>query len=343
MSSAAILTSRRALRCARLATCLILFASATANAQEATAAETDAAATKAEAASLFGQALAAYDRGEITEAIEKLRSAHAIAPSAKVLYNLALFEVAAGQRIQAVADFERYLASDDAAQSPARQQSVRRMLQELRQQLAQLQIRTEPAVASVMIDGSDAERVMLLEPGTHRLLVKAEGFLPSEFELTLGVGDNTQVVVQLSQSQPAAPTAPSAASRPAFRSPPPTRAAMASPGWPARAWAIVLIGAGAALAAGAATSYIVGANEEDDWSSENERLDSVEPAARDDAYWLARAKNAERSRTIRQLNGMGIGLLIGAAASATAGVGIWLSAPRSSQSRAAGVSLSGTW
>jgi hypothetical protein len=347
MSSAAILTNKRALRCVLLATNLLLSVAGTARAQGAAASDTQAISKQEQAARLFEEALAAYDRGEMTSAIEKLRAANALAPSARVLYNLAVFEAAAGQPMQAAVYFERYLASEDAAQSPVRQQSVRRALDELRKQLVRVQFTTEPATATVIVDGSDAERSLLLEPGAHRVRVEAAGFVPSELALETVAGEQLKVVVQLAPlPTPAAPPVAAAkrfTHQPAHLAPQPKAYPLANSLWSARTWAIALIGGGAALAAGAGAAYLASNNEQDDWSTENDRLDSIEPPSRDDAYWLARSRNAERSRKIRQLEGIGIGLLIGGATAVATGAGIWITSPKRSQGQAAGLHLSGTW
>src|SRR4051812_1741851 len=59
---------------------------------------------------LFAEAMAAYDHGELNDAIAKLREAQSLAANPQVVYNLAQFLDAAGRKAEALAAFEAFLA-----------------------------------------------------------------------------------------------------------------------------------------------------------------------------------------------------------------------------------------
>ena len=299
----------------------------------------------ANAAELFQDALRDYDRGDIETAIAKLRQAQAAAPHPTVLYNLAQFLEAAGQHAEAFRCFEQYLTMLGTEVEPAREQAVRSKLRALRLRLASFRFETSPAQAIVQVDGQnvDPSSEVLLSPGGHRLDVISAGFEPVELELKAVEGEAQRLILQLKPSAPvASPRSAGVGAPPA--SPPTPRRLDARPSGSTRTWAVVALATGAALAGGAAVLQVVNASRSDDWRARNRQLDEVEPQMRGDAYWAARAQNAELARSIRHVDGVQLGLFIGAGALAATGVGLWLTSPTTAgNGRTAGVTLRRSW
>ncbi len=352
MSNEAIRTIDQAC-CWLLIACLSSFSSV----GTASAAEPVVAADSADAAKLFEGALQAYDRGELEVAITKLQAAYVAAPSAPVLYNLAQFQEAAGHRAAALSSFELYLSFAGTALPAGREQAVRAKLVELGKQLAKLRIRTEPTDAVLSLDGASVPHSLVIDPGVHELIARAPGFLPLRLEVDAEVGGSLQVVARLAREQPAEAAAepirrvPSTARAPALplsktveRRPAPAEPVRDGNArrW-SRTWATVLVGTGAALASGVIVAHVVANDQSGTWDAENRRLNGIDPARRNDTYWRARADNSERSRTIRRLQGLELGLLIGAGVASAAGVGVWLTSPSVPSRVAAGVGYSGNW
>jgi tetratricopeptide (TPR) repeat protein len=313
------------------------------------------APNSADAAKLFEDALQAYDRGELEVAIAKLQAAYVAAPSAPVLYNLAQFQEAAGHRAAALTSFELYLSFAGAALPAGREQAVRAKLVELAKGLSRLKIRTEPANAVLSLDGASVPDSLTIDPGVHELIVGAPGFLPLRLEVNAEVGGSLQVVATL-VPEPEAPTAPpqhvpaTTDRAPAIPLKTIERHPVSAEAVPnanarrwSRTWATVLVGAGAALVGGAVVTYVVANDQSGTWDAESRRLDGIDPARRNDAYWRARADNNERSRTVRRLQGLELGLLIGAGVVSAAGVGVWFTSPSDPARIAAGIGYSGNW
>jgi tetratricopeptide (TPR) repeat protein len=291
-----------------------------------------------EAARLFDEAIVAYDQGQLSLAIDKLQVAYGMAPSQRVLYNLAQFQEAAGRRAAAFDTFEEYLAKYGSALPPGREEAVRLKLVELRSRVTRLIVSVEPANAELQLDGALGPLPSTLEPGLHKLQATAPGFRTSVVTLKAEGGDTAQILLALAIDSPPTDTGPAVAAtqRPSPMLPrevPPTKG---------RHFAPIVLSAAAALAGGAIATHVVAANRKSTWEGENRRLNDVDAGERDDDYWKARAENAARARSIRHLEGLELGLFVGAAAAATAGVGVWI-ANAGHPRAAAGVAFAGRW
>lgn len=297
----------------------------------------EAAAPPAAAAQLFEKAMRDYDQGDLAAAIEELRAAQRAAPRPEVLYDLAQILEAAGHRAEAYRTFQEYLTTSAESVAAGRRHAVETKLNELRSQLASVEVRCTPADATVRID-RELTVPSLVDPGEHRVEVSALGFEPEAFQFQALAGDSLQLVLRLNPQAPPQ-FAPNTAA-PRQRASAPTSA----PG-PARkrGWAPVLLVVGATLASGALVSELLNSSRRSDWRSQNAALDSVPASARDDTYWRARADNSARARSIRYLDGVELGLLLGAGAFAGTGLGFWFTESRSDPKTALGFTWSGRW
>lgn len=296
------------------------------------------------AAQLFQEALRDYDRGDLAAAIAKLEQAQAAAPRATVLYNLALILEAAGRRADACNRFEQYLATPEAGGDAERQESVRAKVASLRQSLASLRIETSPA-ASIRIDGRDVEPAseLLVEPGVHELRATVDGFEPARLELRAVAGETQRVLVQLKPIRTREPPRQSLPAPAASSTQPSPMSSPLGSSAPARPWATIALVTGATFAGAAVLTHFVNASRDDAWQARNRELDAVPAGARGDAYWQGRAENAELARSIRHLDGLELGLFIGAGVLATTGVGIWLTSPTQGPSPTVAATFQRSW
>lgn len=298
----------------------------------------DTPASPAEAAKLFEAAMRDYDQGNLTAAIDELRAAQRAAPRPEVLYNLAQLLDAAGRRAEAHRTFEEYLTVASEKIDPARRRAIEAKLLVLKKQLVPVEVTCNPAGASIHIDGEPTVPPLLVEPGDHPIEVSAPGFAPETFMLQARHGESPQVFVRL------APEVKPPVSRPhrmASRRVPPT---LAPPQVrPPRSWPPALLAAGATLTAGALVSHLLNSSRRDDWQAESTQLNAVPGPARDDAYWKARAQNSARARSIRYVDGIELGLLLGAGTFAGTGLTLWLTSRRDDTQSALGFLWSRRW
>jgi hypothetical protein len=306
---------------------------------------------KARAALLFKEALEDYDHGLVTVAIDKLRLAYAASPNPKVLYNLAQFQEAAGQRAAAFATFGEYLSLGSAVLPPGRDRAVRSKLAELLRGLSTLKVETQPGDALLLLDGVPLAGSAVIDPGVHELVATAPGYRSLTLRVEAEAGSPLHVVVSLPEEERApepafAAPAPAGLQAALSRPAPSRKGRGVTPGeQPRRAqiWGPALLGAGVALAAGAVVSYVVSHGQESRWMAEDRRLNAIAFEQRDDAYWQARAANAERSRNIRRLEGFELGLIVGASMLSAAGIGVWVTSPSNRRVAVAGLTYAGAW
>jgi tetratricopeptide (TPR) repeat protein len=299
---------------------------------------------QARAARLFQEALLDYDRGDLETAIQKLEQAQAAAPHPTVLYNLAQFFETAGRTAEACRAFERYLAAVGSTIEPERAQAVQAKVAALRQRLASLRIDVSPAGAVVQVDAGphEADGELLVEPGPHRVDVTSDGFEALRLDLRVLAGESRHLVLHLRPLAPGAAIPSTSSTSPAPKATRPAGAAAARSS-SLRGWAMVTAGSSLVLAGSAALLHVLNAARADDWRDRDRALDAVVPAARGDAYWRARADNAELGRSLRHVDGLELGLFIGAGVLAATGAGLWLSAPHTASGSGAGVTWHRTW
>jgi hypothetical protein len=279
------------------------------------------------AAKLFEEAMNDYDREDISSAIEKLQKAQLIAPHPKVVYNLAQFLELVGHRADAYRHFQQYLVlAGDQVDEP-RRSAVQAKLSELESRLGRLRVETRPAGATLLVDDKpfQTSSEWLIDAGLHSIRATAPSFQPAELTVTVGAGERQQVLVNLA---PAIDLRPVPRSRDVIAESRRQPLSHPVPDVPPRAashpWATVLLGSGSALLAGSITAHLARSARNDDWEKTALRLDAVPASARSDAYWAARADNANLARSIRHLDGLRLGLLVGAGTLFVAGAGVWL-------------------
>jgi tetratricopeptide (TPR) repeat protein len=180
----------------------------------------------------YARGIELYSEGEYPLALIELERAYSIAPTFRMLYNIAQVHQQLGHYTKAVAALERYLVDGGDRIEAARRTEVDRDLATLRARTALLTVRTTPVDAEVLLDGTTfaqagpGERVRV-DAGEHTLVVSKPGFTAKTLRVTLAGTDQKTIAFDLLRDATRSPVAQQGA----------TGGAAASAGpWPAIAW-----------------------------------------------------------------------------------------------------------
>jgi hypothetical protein len=158
-----------------------------------TLAKTAAAGDVANEATFFdGLARRAYRNGNYDSALESFLHVLEIAPSARVLYNVALCADLAGRRDMAFSLYEEYSKAGDP--DAERRSEAERRRQQLKEKLALVQIRSDPEAATVYVDRKELGQfgstpaTLALSEGEHRIFVERAGFAAESLSVVAKAG-----------------------------------------------------------------------------------------------------------------------------------------------------------
>jgi hypothetical protein len=147
---------------------------------------------------LFREGQAAYDTGDYATAAQRWEQAYALDARPALQYNLAQAYERLGDLVRAAAAYQRYLeaAPPDASERP----TARARMLSIEQRLAATAIVLSggPEGATVLIDDEDRGRLphpdpFRISPGSHRIVVRAEGH--ADFVATVAVTGGQVVTV----------------------------------------------------------------------------------------------------------------------------------------------------
>jgi hypothetical protein len=223
-----------------------------------------------QARALFRQGNRLYDRQDYEGALHRYRQAAKLYSSYKIDLNIANTLDIMGRRIEAVKLFEKFLERAKGEAPRAALRAAQQRYDALRRKLVSIQVLCSAEGADVTVDDevvgvTPLQSGIYLEPGSHRLSLRKQGYMPFELELALGAGEHRQLTVPLqpvaAQDEPLppvvpAPTPPVKISKPA---PTPVVPAQENPQQQRKTfWAWGSLGAGSALVVTAVTLYTVG-------------------------------------------------------------------------------------
>jgi tetratricopeptide (TPR) repeat protein len=217
---------------------------------------------KGRAQALLREGNALFAQGEAQAALEKFEAAYAVFPSPKLQFNIAQANRDLGRPVEALAAYERFLASAPEA-SPETREDARRAVADLEGKLGRLKIDCWTKDAEIALDGKPLAAERAANPvwttaGRHQVTVRHAGDLPAIEDVDVAAGQLRTVTVALRSANDVARPVPQAVA------PTPSAAAEASPtllerrpaappserrGLRARAW----------LGAGATAAFAVGA------------------------------------------------------------------------------------
>ncbi len=139
-----------------------------------------AGGTSDEAEVNFALGAAAFERGEVQVALGHFLASNRLAPNANVMYNIARSFEELGQ----VAEAFRWYADAATAGDAATRRDAEQAMADLGPKVARVDVLTQPAGAAIFVDREDlgsigtSPRPLALSPGTHDLLLVAEGYKP---------------------------------------------------------------------------------------------------------------------------------------------------------------------
>ncbi|XXY53021.1 tetratricopeptide repeat protein [Sorangium sp. So ce269] len=214
------------------------------------------AAELASARRLFALGLAAEDQGRWAEALETYERIRKIVVSPSLWYHLGACHEALGHVVEALNAFELALSSATARRELALARESRSRIEKLRVRTSQIVLRLpeDAAGVHVEIDGEPINPALvgaaiLVTPGERRVVVRAENY-EARFEAAVQAetGAVVELRAELGPRRPVASARPLAPARPA-----PLRAPAPGP----RISPVAVVGAAAALAAGAVVTGVI--------------------------------------------------------------------------------------
>lgn len=159
-----------------------------------------ATARAQEAGTLLEQGVTLLEAGDPAGAVEHLRRAHAVEPTPRVAYNLAMALAQRGDFVEARFLLRRLVASGDV--NLLIREAASQLLERVAPQVATVRVRVEGGSPDqrIVIDGARGAgdgREVSLDPGSHRIEVRsAAGAVLARSEVELEPGARTEVVLR---------------------------------------------------------------------------------------------------------------------------------------------------
>lgn len=165
----------------------------------------------AEARARFERGETAYQQGDYDTAIAEWNAAWELDARPRIQFNLSQAYERLGRLTDALAALDRYLETaspDDEHQSVA---AARRAA--LRERLSRTGIRiagAAPEGATIVVDGEEWGRTprpdpISVEPGPHRVVVRAQGYRDFQASVVVPAGERVDVAVQMEEAPPPPP------------------------------------------------------------------------------------------------------------------------------------------
>jgi PEGA domain len=167
-----------------------------------------ASAADPEVEARFKKGVELFKEADFRAALVEFRRAYDKSKNPKILYNIAKTEFQLTDYVAAIATYERYLAEGTSVIDKARRAEVEDELPKLRARVATATITTSVPGATVSVDDevvgtSPLASPVLLNPGSHRIVVRKDGFVESSRRIEVAGGDFPAIDVRLTE-QPAA-------------------------------------------------------------------------------------------------------------------------------------------
>jgi hypothetical protein len=158
------------------------------------------------AEALFREGREAMKRGDLDEACPKFAESQELDPSPGTLLNLALCEQRKGEGARAWLHFRELV--DTLPPGDERAAIARARAEALSQRLPRLTVRLAPDVHpetrvwfdNVELSADDIDVAFLTDPGPHRISVRAPGRAERRYDINVGEGKSTSLVVAPAQS-----------------------------------------------------------------------------------------------------------------------------------------------
>jgi hypothetical protein len=166
-----------------------------------------------EARQRFERGMQLYNDGAYDLALIELQRAYDLAPSYKLLYNIAQVSAQLSNYAGALRAFEKYLQDGGTDIAPERRAQVEKEIQTLRARTANVTVRVNVPDAEILVDGlpqsgQAQDQGFLVNAGVRRIGVRKPGYQPAEKVLTLAGGDTAEVQFEMIEIAPAGPVGP---------------------------------------------------------------------------------------------------------------------------------------
>jgi hypothetical protein len=154
-----------------------------------------------------------YEQGSYTEALLELNHAYQLAPTYKLLYNLALVQMRLGDWAGALRSLESYLDGGGAEIGAARRAEVAQLLVDASSHVATMTIRVDVegariAVDDALIGASPLPAAVRVNPGPHRVAATKDGYTPASKDVDLTTGQRLELGLSLLPVAPVVVEAP---------------------------------------------------------------------------------------------------------------------------------------
>jgi hypothetical protein len=189
------MTARR-MRTVSLALLLACAPTPMASAKEPSKAQLD------EAHAHLEKGLQLYKEGAFEAALVELERAYEIAPTFKLLYNIALVQKQLNDFASALRTFERYLTEGGSEVPEAKRKETEKELATLRARVATVQVGVNVDGAEVFVDDvsvgkSPLATALTVNPGKRRIYATKEGYAQSAKIVTVAGSESTKVSLDL--------------------------------------------------------------------------------------------------------------------------------------------------
>jgi hypothetical protein len=205
----------------RAAFASVLVCAAAASAVPVASAQQPNAAKLAEARQRYEKGKQLYSEGAFDAALAELQRSYELAPSYKILYNIALVQRARNDFAGSLTAYEKYLNDGGKDLATSRKQEVQKEMDTLKTLVARADIKTSVSDADVAVDdapvGKSPISGFLLNPGSHRISATKEGRQPAVKVVKVAGGDSVTVELDLPEA-----TGPTPTVAPTVVAPPPT-------------------------------------------------------------------------------------------------------------------------
>jgi Tfp pilus assembly protein PilF len=159
----------------------------------------------------FKSGVALYKEAKYSEALAEFERAYEIAPHPLVLYNIATCHRELSRYAEAVKYYERFLNEGKDKVPPARLKEAKSELDAVLARIARVTIKIEGGEgAKVILDGVELgtmplDAPLVVPPGEHRLVLRAEGKQDAERSVRVASGDEVEVTLKLVDAPSAPP------------------------------------------------------------------------------------------------------------------------------------------
>ncbi|HTU57922.1 MAG TPA: tetratricopeptide repeat protein, partial [Polyangiales bacterium] len=172
---------------------------------------------------LVQKGLREYELGNFSEAKAFFQQAHQLSPNARTLRGLGMTSYEMRRYVEAIDYFERALGSNERALTAQMRSEVSQLLNQARSFVSKLNLTVTPTDAQLRIDtravARDEDGAILLDPGTHELVIEAPNHETATRSLRGDGGETLTLAINLRstetsitvEKEPPAPQQPFAA------------------------------------------------------------------------------------------------------------------------------------